>query len=240
MTMPPDAARAMLIGGARIDLQNVLLREDILLDELHLEGGDVRIEPPHGDLEARITSGETRVRAVMSEASLNRLVTSSLSADTPIRDLQVAVLSGKARISGKAMVKVVPVPFSLEAVPVIENGVRIVLDCRNASFGIGLPRAVVDVVEQRLNEMLSLDVNDLPIPLWIDELRCEPGRLTAIGRARITWPQLPMLPAVPVNAIRPVSRGFTISAEPLFGEPTPARPAISAAPDPDDSAAVLP
>src|SRR5690348_14027857 len=127
----PDSSiepRPIHIGGARIDLQNVQLGEDLVLDEVHLEGGDVRIEPPAGDGEARFTAGETRVRAMMSESNLNRLVAVNLPTDAPVRSLHIALLSGRARISGNASISIVPFPFSVEAIPRVENGVRVTLD----------------------------------------------------------------------------------------------------------------
>ena len=236
MSNEADTPRALLIGGARIDLKNVRIREDLLLDELFLEGGEIRVEAPAGETEARLTTGETQVRAVMSEANLNRLVAASLPADTSIRNLQIALLSGRARISGKAVVTVVPIPFSVEATPRVENGVRITLDCSAATFGIGLPRAVVDVIQQKLNELLSLDVADVPFPIWIDDIRCEPGRLSAAGRARIAWPPQSAIAAAYTEPRRPASSGFIVSADPLFADPTPRFPALTAAPTHGESA----
>jgi hypothetical protein len=176
------------IGTAKIDLRNVQLGGDVVLDEVLLEGGDIEIDASRGEQDATITSGETRVRAVMSEANLNRLVTAKMPQDSTVRNLNIALLSGKARISGKALVTFVPLPFTIEAVARVDNGQRVSLDCRSATMGIDLPRAVVDVIEQRINESLGLDVSQLAIPVWIDEIQCEPGRLTALGRARIAWP----------------------------------------------------
>src|SRR5690349_3412451 len=81
MTTTATAAGSIFIGGARADLTDVRLRPDIVLDEVHIEGGDISVDPATGDAEPRVTSGETRVRAVMSEANLNRLVTVNLPAD---------------------------------------------------------------------------------------------------------------------------------------------------------------
>ena len=223
-----NTGQVIVIGGARISLENVRLREDVLLDELHLDGSDIRIEPPVGEDEARITTGETRVRAMMSEANLNRLIAANLPADAPVRSLHIALLSGRARISGKALISIVPFPFSIEATPRIQNGVRITLDCRTATLGVDMPRAVVDILETRINEALGLDVSTLDIPVWIDELRCEPGRLTAIGRARIVWPPVPVPASAPERLKPPTGAGFTTSAEPLFARPEPSQRALTA------------
>ena len=222
--------RAILIGGARISLENVQFREDVLLDELHLDGSDVRIEQQDDGAEASIATGETRVRAMMSEANLNRLITANLPADAPVRSLHIALLSGRARISGKALVSIVPFPFSIEATPRVQNGVRITLDCRTATLGVDMPRSVVDILEARINDALGLDLSTLDIPIWIDELRCEPGRLTAIGRARIVWPPKSTFNGNPERPRPPISAGFTASPEPLFGSADPSRRAIAAVP----------
>ncbi len=188
MTSDSDGCATIAVGGARLDLTDVQFQDDLVIDEVHLEGGDIRIQLSAGAPDAGVTAGETRVRAVMSEANLNRFVTASLPDKAPVRGLHIALLSGKARVSGKALISILPFPFSIEAIPRVENGVRVLLDCRSATLGIDLPRAVVEILEQKVNDALSLDVSRLDIPIWIDEVRCEPGRLTAVGRARFSWP----------------------------------------------------
>jgi len=209
MTTHVEPVEPLLIGGAKIDLRNVQLSAEVVLDEVLLEGGDIKIEVSGSEPEAAISSGETKVRAVMSEANLNRLVTAKMPADSPIRNLSIALLSGKARISGKALITFVPLPFSIEAVARVDNGQRVSLDCRSATMGIDLPRAVVDVIEQRINEALGLDVSTLAIPVWIDEIRCEPGRLTALGRARISWPPNAAIEAARAPELLPGSIAIT-------------------------------
>jgi hypothetical protein len=203
VTESSTSPQSVLVGAARIELQNLLLQNDALIDEVTLEGGDIRVDAPFGAAEGSISAGEVRVRAVMSEANVNRLITSRLSPDAPVRGVAIALLSGKARISGKALISIVPFPFSVDAVPRIENGARITLDFRTATLGIDLPRAIVDILEQRINEALGLDLSDLEIPVWIDELRCEPGRLTATGRARIERPPRHAISASGGAAARP-------------------------------------
>ena len=190
--------------------------------KLHLDGGDIRIEAPEQVAKARIATGEVRARAMMSEANLNRLIAANLPADVPIRGLSVALLSGRARISGKALISIVPFPFSIEATPRIENGVRVSLDCSTATLGVDMPRAVVDILQSRINDALGLDVSALEIPIWLDEIKCEPGRITAIGRARIVWPPATATPAAPDRTKAAVSSGFTASANLLLERRSPA------------------
>jgi hypothetical protein len=198
MTIVATEMWTIVVGKAKVEIHDLELREDIVLDEVHLEGSGIRVGAAVGASEAGISSGEIRVRAVMSESNLNKLVAANLPADAPVRGMHIALLSGRARISGKALVSIVPFPFSIEAKPRVENGVRVVLDCKAATMGIDLPRSVVDILQQKLNEALNLDVSALEIPVFIDTIACDPGRLTATGRARIDWPppaQAARLPA---------------------------------------------
>jgi len=226
------------VGTARIALERVELAPDVLLDEVTLDGGDLRFTPPDPGQEPTVRSGETRVRGIMSEANLNRLIAAKLPADAPVRGLSVVLLSGRARISGKALVTIVPFPFSVEAKPVIENGVRVVLDFSAATLGVDMPRAVVELLQARINESLYLDVSALEIPIWIDEIRCEPGRLTAFGRARIEWPVQQAAAALPPREQTALSSGFTASSTPLFGDSEPSRRALASGPAaPSDASA---
>ena len=48
-TMPDITSlplQPMKIGGAQIHFQNVQLRDDVLVDEVHLDGGGITLEPP--------------------------------------------------------------------------------------------------------------------------------------------------------------------------------------------------
>ena len=129
-----------------------------------------------------------KFRAAISEPNLNLLLEKNLPPDAPVRNLRVALYSGKARISGSA-IKILSIPFSIDAAPVISNGVRVGFDLKTGSVvGIGLPSAVIEAIEQAVNRAVAVDLTKLPIPVFLDEARCEPGRLTLIGRARIVWP----------------------------------------------------
>lgn len=198
----PVALTDIRIGGAQLHALNVQLLEDLILDEVHLEGGDIRAEmpavmsaPPHVRAEA------VQFRVVMSEPNLNRCLAASQPPDALLRGLKVSVLSGKLRVTGQ-IVKIISMPITLEAIPRIDNGVRVSLDWQGMKVGIGLPKAMVDILEEQLNK--TIDLTQLPIPVWVDEIRCEPGRLTAIGRARVDWPPLSATPpALPFTARDP-------------------------------------
>jgi hypothetical protein len=177
------------IGGAQMHFQNVQLREDVLVDEVHLEGGEILLEPPTAISAGGVRTGETRFRAVISEPNVNRLLENNIPADAPVRNLKIAFLSGKAHISGN-YIKMMSLPFTVDAVPRIQNGTRVVLDFQTVSAGgmFSLPQSVVESLEKLINEKLDFDLAQSPVPVWLDTLVCEPGRLTATGRVKIVWP----------------------------------------------------
>jgi len=183
---PIQALQQIEIGGAHIHLLNVKLGEDLILDEVHLEGGEIRVEMPAAAGEPpQIFAEGTVFRVMVTEVNINRFLAANPPPDERLRGLRVAVLSGKLRLTGQ-FVKVISIPFTIEGVPRIENGTRIFLDWQGVTLGVGLPKAIVDILEEQLNR--SLDLTQLPIAVWVDELRCEPGRLTAAGRARVLLP----------------------------------------------------
>lgn len=192
------------IEAATITLRNVQLQDAIVLDEVHLEGGEVRLELPENSAEFKATTGETRVRALMTEPNLNRMLEANLPDDGPVRNLRVAMFSGRASFKGQFVKSVMSLPFSLDAIPVITNGVRLSLDCRGTQIGgIGLPGPAVEVIEKILNERLTVDLSEAPFPVRLDEIRCEPGRLTLLGRARFSWP-FGVSGKVPISSESPV------------------------------------
>ncbi len=225
------------IGAAQTHLQNVQLREDVILDEAHLEGEAFRLDPPAGDEPGRVTAGETRFRAMMSEANLNRMLAANLPPEAEIRNLRIATLSGKVRFTGQRVMLGLGVPFTVDAVPTIENGVRAFPDLQAMKAGImNVPTAVVEFLEQRLRKTMTLDLTKSPIPIWLDEIRCEPGRITVLGKARLSWPPVSTAPPVPPFAARELPSPVEApSAEPpasLEPSSVPALPEAEADPPP--------
>ena len=211
-SLPPQP---MKIGGAQIHFQNVQLREDVLVDEVHLEGANVLLEPPSATGPGGIRTGETRFRAVISEPNVNRLLEKNIPDDAPVRNLKIAFLSGKAHISGN-YIKMMSLPFTVDAVLRIQNGTRVLLDFQTISAGgmFALPQSVVDSVEKLINEKLDFDLAHTPIPVWLDTLVCEPGRLTATGRVKIVWPPS-ATPVAPFTAqATPALAGATAASAP--------------------------
>lgn len=184
-----ENGRRAAIGTLTLTMQNITLRDDLVLEDARIEGAEITIEAPtEPGGQPHIQTGELKFRAAISEPNLNRLLSANAPQDASVRNLKVTLYSGKARISGSA-VKVLSIPFSLDAVPKIANGIRVSFDLKTGSLvGIGLPSAIVDAIEQVVNRAVALDLTKLPFPVFLEEAKCEPGRLTLVGRARIAWP----------------------------------------------------
>ncbi len=84
-------------------------------------------------------------------------------------------------------VKLIPIPFVVEVVPQIENGVRVRLALQS-SPGLPIPKPILDAIESHLNHMANIDLSGLPVAVWLDEIRCEPGRITTSGKIRVEFP----------------------------------------------------
>ncbi len=214
------------VASAQIHLQQVQLRPDIVIDEVHLDGKAIAFESQKvaGEAEplSKISVEETTFTAMMSEPNVNRLLTANLPPEAPVRGLKLALLSGKARITGHVVKSVLSLPFTLEGVPVVDNGTRVRLDFQTARMGITIPGPVLDVIEQHLNHSLSLDLSKLAVPVRLDEIKCEPGRLTIKGKARIAWPPVTIAPPPP-----PFSALSKPLPQELSGETSSEPPAIS-------------
>jgi hypothetical protein len=187
------------VGGVQLHLQNVRLRADVMLDEVSLESGDIHITEAEGGDGVTARAAETKFHIMLTEPHINEFLAVNLPTDGALRNVRLALLSGKVRISGQVVKSIMHLPVTLDAVPLIENGVRVKLDCQaTTAAGITLPAALVDLVELFINDnpKLPLDLAKLPIPVRLDEIRCEPGRLHVTGRAKLQWPPVFASPAV--------------------------------------------
>jgi hypothetical protein len=203
------------LGPTQIRAKNVRLRADILLDEVNLESENAEYAAPAtpGE-EARIHVEELKAQIVLSEPNLNAIVAANLPPSAPVRNLRIALFTGKMKITGQ-IVKLITIPFTLEATLLIASGVRIVPDFLNVNASvIPLPASAVEIIEKFLRPTLTIDLAKLPIPVWLDAVRCEPGRLIAEGRARLHWPP----------AVTPAPRPFSAPL-PLESASVPALPA---------------
>ncbi len=211
----PLPLQTVKIGSAQIHFQNVQLRKDVVVDEVHLEGGEIALDLPSANSVVGVRTGETRFRAIISEPNVNRLLENNIPEDAPVRNLKIEFLSGKAHISGN-YIKMISLPFTVDAVPRIQNGTRVLLDFQAVSAGgmFALPPSVVETMQTMINEKLDLDLAQAPVPIWLDTLVCEPGRMTATGRVKVVWPPTPM-PTAPFTAQKtPALSGSSVDSAP--------------------------
>ncbi len=202
--MTQKQAEKVRVATAQVHLTNVKLRDDVILDEVHLEGENILAEAPQNKGEnGKITATDTKVRAMMTEANVNLMLAGNVPADAPVRNLSIAILSGKVRITGHVVKSVMSLPFTIEAIPRIDNGVRVWLDFQSSKMVFNMPSSVTEMIEQQINKQLSIDLSKLPFGVRIDEIRCEPARLTVLGKASIVLPPAPAaaLPTAPFRAV---------------------------------------
>jgi hypothetical protein len=182
----------IVASAVTLTLGQIQIKPNVAIEEVTLSSDSITIEPSSEKGQPpRIQAGETRFSGVLTEPNLNALVASVLANSPTMRDVQVALMSGKAKITGQ-YVKLLPVPFNVEAVPIIENGIRLVLDVVGSSTGIiSHPNWLVNFLETNVVSKVAVDLGKLPFPVWLDEARCEPGRLVLQGKARLEYPFVP-------------------------------------------------
>lgn len=171
------------VRAAQLSAQDIQLGDLFTLQEVRLSGQNLRMSLPPDGL-WRIETVEATL--IVTEASLNRFLASR--AEEPIRDMQVALLAGRVRISGRYRVGFVPVPFSLTAVPEIEGGARLRLEPQQMSLLVPLPGVGAQMVGEIINARLrqQLDVSNLPLPgVRLTGLVVEPGRLLLTATASL-------------------------------------------------------
>lgn len=180
-------ANPLEIGATQLRLQNVKPLPNLTIDEVTLVSTGLAIDLSD-PANVSVKAAETHVRAFITEANINQAILSMLPADLPVKGIKISVLSRGL----KATARFLNMPITMEGTPRIENGVRVIIDWKAASvLGIGLPAQLVEGLEQRLNR--TIDLTALPVPVWVDEIVCEPGRVTAAGKIKLKWPleQLP-------------------------------------------------
>lgn len=174
------------IRAGQASAQELQIGELLTLQEIKLTGGDVRVTvSPGGPLQA-VHIGEVTATAILTEASLNRLLEQNPPPGT--RDLEIATLSGRIRISGK-VVKGIAIPFTMFAVPEIEGGARLRLNVQqvNALGALSLGNTLAQTIGNAINETLArkFDTTRLPIPLRLTGLTVEPGRIILSASASL-------------------------------------------------------
>lgn len=183
-----------MASGALITLQNVVLSPELTLDEARLEGVNWSAEREEaGSLKADF--GDVKFRVVVSEPNVNRALSAHIPAGFPLKNVSLSLFSGKVKISGSLVKGFISLPVAAEAVIKARNGVEVYFDLTEARAGVGLPPAVAEVIQGQMNaELRAIVAQQLqasPFPLYIEEIRAEPGRLIAQGKIRLRYPFAP-------------------------------------------------
>jgi len=191
------------IRAAQLNAQEIEVGDVITLQEVRLTGTGVLFRSSEAGAAIHIESVQATM--ILTESSLNRFLAGRN--EEPLQDLQVAMLTGKVRISGRYKLGFVPLPFSLTAVPEIEGGARLRLDPRQMSFVVPLPGVAAQVLGERINTRLarSFDTTKLPLPgLRLTGLTVEPGRV--------------LLSATASLELRPTETGVVKREQPIWKE----------------------
>lgn len=170
------AQQAQIIVSA-IDVDGMLRIEELRLDAENVEVGAAPDAFLRGDVRAALVIAESSVNQLLAGRKLNGA-----------RDLQIAMLAGRVRVSGKRALGPVGIPFAIEAGLEIESGTRIRLDTtRITVVGAPLPNMSLGYLGDWLNQQLAgaFDASKLPIPVRLTGLTLEPGRLTLHGVTRL-------------------------------------------------------
>jgi hypothetical protein len=160
------------IRSARVDARDIQFGELLSLDEIRLIGSGLSYDPA-GML--RVESVEATF--IVTESGLNLHL--EKHTEEPLSDLQVALLNGKMRISGRYRM-LIPIPFTVTAVPEIVGGARIRLDSKQMSLvGAPIPGFGVEMIGEKINSQLvgTFDASKLPIPVRLTKLTVETGRI---------------------------------------------------------------
>lgn len=186
----------------QVRLHNVTLRLPQLPGALHVDEVTVELGTAHFDqaagLKPQISADLTSIGLILSEVTLNSLLHSFTPLSAPVRELQIKLLSGKASVDGKFLpaqknhylpfLSNLPVPFTAEVVPVIASTTQIRVELKSVRAGFALPEMAVHHIERLINELPILNLNSLPFPLALQDIRCEPGRLIVRAAVQFSWP----------------------------------------------------
>ncbi|MBC7527953.1 MAG: LmeA family phospholipid-binding protein [Chthonomonadaceae bacterium] len=178
------------IGLLQIIAQNVRLPRSLIVDEVRVDAPSVIAIPPHNGEKLKASAGEQKLRVLITEPNINAVLAVNIPESVPVRNLKVEVMSGKMKVSGHYKIA----PFTVDAVPVIENGVRVKIDLSGGKSGMfGMPSAMIGFIESEVNQKMKIDLSLLPFPVQLDAITCEPGRVIITGRAKLSYPLPPAL-----------------------------------------------
>jgi hypothetical protein len=163
---------------------DVELADLMTLQEVRLSASGLTFEALPG---GQLAVAQADATIVVTEAMVNRL----LARYPPEggRDIEIATLAGRVRISGKWRVNGLPVPFDLTGAPEIEGGARLRINVQQvrALGALVLPGFVVQGIGNKLNDAFAraFDVTRLALPVRLTKVKVEPGRILLSGTAAV-------------------------------------------------------
>lgn len=170
------------IDWAQLTAREVHLGDLVTLQEVRLEAAGLQARTRDG---SGLRVADLSARLVVDEAALNRALRAQPTGR--VRDLEVALLSDRVRISGHyAIGGPMALPFSFTAVPEIEGGARIRLEPRQLVLAVvSMPGFSAQIVGEQVNATLAhaFDVTRLPIPCRLTGVTAETGRLVLTATA---------------------------------------------------------
>jgi hypothetical protein len=179
------------VGSVQLTALDILAGGIVSVQELRVSGKGISLSLKSG---GPITIQELEATLVVTEASINKVL--ARNAVDGVRDLEIATLKGKLRISGKYdLFGPVALPFTLTAVPEIVGGTKLRLNALSLEV-IGLfnvPNGVKKGIENKINEALSekFDASKFPVPFRLTNVSVEPGRVLTTATAAVDLRGLP-------------------------------------------------
>ncbi|CCW35703.1 Protein of unknown function (DUF2993) [Chthonomonas calidirosea] len=184
------------------------------VDEVTIELASARFELDQaGGLKPQLSADLISVVLVLSEVTLNSLLRDFTPPSAPVRELRIRLLSGKTIVDGKFLpaqknlylpfLSNLLVPFTAEVVPAIASTTQIRVELKSVRTGFALPEMAVQHIERLINELPLLSLHQLPFPVVLQDIRCEPGRLIVRAAVQFSWPFV--TPSSPQVATAPFS-----------------------------------
>ncbi len=159
-----------------------LVVDGLALDSLRLEAANVHVDLP-GLLRGRdwrpSYRDEVTVEAVITENALTELVRARLPAQV---DVAVRLDAGGVELSGRTEVLGLPMDVNVRGrVAAEQGGTRLVFVPEQIVVG---GQVLADWVAQGIRQMYTaaVDLRGAPVPLVVEEVVHEPGRLVIAGR----------------------------------------------------------
>lgn len=187
MNFPTDEQSAIARFEAHFFEVNAM--KNIIVDEVHIQSSGLRLawQPQEGTA-PHVDIKDTNVTLMMTETNVNRLIAAYAPAEGLAKELQITLLTGRMMVSGKIKFGILHATFQAKVIPTIRSGTRIWLDILEIKSIAPMPPAAREMIEKQVNEQIPLEFDQLPFPVFLDEIRCEPGRITCCGRLRFNWP----------------------------------------------------